>query len=490
MPKQKKFYITTPIYYVNDKPHIGHAYTTINADILARWHKLKGEDVFFLTGLDENSQKTVQASIKLGFNDVKKFADFMAEQWIKTWKVLNITNNDFIRTTEERHKKLVIEFIKKVQAKKDIYKGNYNGLYCDGCEAFKTEDDLDDGKCPYHHKVPQQISEENYFFKLSKYQDKLLSLYTNHPKLIQPESRRNEIVNFVKKGLKDISVSRQSLVWGIPFPDDEHQKVYVWFDALTNYLHPKKYWPADLHLMAKDITKFHAVTWPAMLMSAGYKLPKKVFAHGFFTVNGEKMSKSLGNVIDPIYLAEKYGTDTLRYYCAREIPFGQDGDFSEGSLKIKLNNELANELGNLLSRTLTLIEKKLNSELKKDKVDKKLFENLDVKKIDKFMENLEIHNAIAAIMGFIQNCNAYVNANSPWAIEDKKKLNKVLYNLTDALRIISILMNSFIPESSEKIRKQLGLDNSHVTIGNCKPGLLENTKISKGEILFRKVEEK
>lgn len=484
MAKQKKFYITTPIYYINDKPSVGSAYTTVIADIIARWHRLKGENVFLLTGTDENSQKTLQASIKLGFNNPQKFADYMAEQWVNVWKKLDVSNDDFIRTTEERHKKLVKEFIEKI--KKDIYKGNYSGLYCEECEEFKTLEDLTpDGFCPYHKKAPKEIKEENYFFKLSKYQEKVLKLLEKKG-FAEPESRKNEMINFVKNGLKDISISRQNVTWGIQFPGDENHKIYVWAEALLNYLNPKIYWPADIHLIGKDIQKFHMVIFPAMLMSAKYKLPKKVFAHGFFTVNGQKMSKSLGNAIDPIHIANTYGLDALRYYYAREIPFGQDGDFSETSLKARLNNELANELGNLVSRTLTLIEKNLNSEVKKAKTDKKFFKNLNIKQIDKFMENLEIHNAIAGIFGFIQDCNKYINDNKPWEIKDKEKLNEILYNLTDALRIISILIYPFMSSTSEKINSQINCKLG--SLKDCIPGLLENNKIKKGEILFKKIE--
>ncbi|HLC58541.1 MAG TPA: methionine--tRNA ligase [Candidatus Nanoarchaeia archaeon] len=487
--KKKKFYITTPIYYINDIPHIGHAYTTVIADILARWHRLKEEDVFLIVGTDENSQKTVQSSIKLGFNTPQKYADYMSEKWKETWKKLNISNDDFIRTTEERHTKLVLDFTEKVNKKKDIYKGTYSGLYCEGCEAFVTESDLNaEGLCPLHLKKPKEIQEENYFFKLSKYQNQLLRAI-NEKNLVHPESRKNEIINFIKQGLRDISISRQSLVWGIKFPKDEHHRFYVWFDALTNYLHPKDYWPADLQIVGKDIIKFHCIIWPAMLMSAGYKIPKKVFAHGFFTVNGQKMSKSLGNSIDPIELANKYGVDALRYYYAREIPFGNDGDFSEEQLKNRLNNELANELGNLVSRTLTIIEKNLSSEIKKDKSDKELFKNLDIKQIDKFMLDLEPHNAIAAIFHFIHSCNQYVNKKEPWKIKDKKELNKVLYNLTDAIRIISILIQPFLPETSEKIIKQLSLKENEIKLENALPGLLKDIKIKKGEILFKKIED-
>ncbi len=487
MKKQKKFYITTPIYYVNDIPHIGSAYTTVIADILARWHRLKREKVFLLTGLDENSQKTVEASIKLGFNDIQKYTNFMAERWINVWKVLNISNDDFIRTTEERHRDLVNEFFNKVNSKKDIYKGNYEGLYCEGCETFLTESELINNNCPTHLKPPKQISEINYFFKLSKYQDKLLSYIEKNLDFIQPQSRKNEMLSFIKSGLKDISISRNSLRWGITLPIDSEQKIWVWFDALINYLHPKEFWPADIHLIGKDITRPHVVIWPAMLLSAGYKLPKKVFAHGFFTVNGQKMSKSLGNAIDPIYLANKYGVDALRYFYAREIPFGQDGDFSEESLKNRLNNELANELGNLVSRTLTLVEKKLNGDIYKDKTDKTLFKNLNIKKIDKFMLNLEPNNAIAGIFGIIQDCNIYVNKKCPWDIENKNELNKILYNLCDALRIISILIYSFMPSTADKIKEQLSCKKEYL-LDDCKPGKLLNTKIKKGEILFKKIE--
>ena len=486
MTKKKKFYITTPIYYSSEKPHIGHAYTTVLADILARWHKLRGEDVFFLTGQDEHGQKIANACIKLGFSSPQKFVDHIAEEYLKAWKILNINNDDFIRTSEVRHHKLVTEFIEKVKKRGDIYKGKYVGLYCEGCEAFKTQDELKNGLCPDHLKEPKEISEENYFFRLSKYQDKVLKHIEENPEFIQPQSRRNEIINFFKEGIRDLSISRQNLKWGIPFPEDPQHSVYVWMDALTNYLHPKDYWPADLHLMSKEIIKFHCIIWPAMLLSAGYKLPKKIFAHGWLTVNGQKMSKTLGNVIDPIYLANKYGVDAVRYFYAREIPFGQDGDFSEESLKTRLNNELANELGNLVSRTLTLIEKKLNSEIKKDKTDKELFRNLDIKKIDKFIEDLEPHNAIAGIFGFVQDCNVYINNKAPWQIENKDKLNKVLYNLADAIRIISILIQPFMPSTSEKINKQLGIKDEF-TLKSCKSGLLQNTTINKGEILFIKV---
>ncbi|MDP1694640.1 MAG: methionine--tRNA ligase, partial [Candidatus Woesearchaeota archaeon] len=350
-----KFYITTPIYYVNDIASIGHAYTTIAADVLARWHRLLGDDVFFLAGLDENSQKTITAAKKLGVKDIKAYTDTMAKKWQQTWKTLEISNDDFIRTTEERHKKVVEEFFMKVMSKGDIYKGNYEGLYCEGCEDFVKETDLVQGKCQYHKTEPKKISEENYFFKLSKYQKQVLTHIQKNPEFVGPTSRRNEVISFIEQGLKDISISRPITDWGIPLPIDKEHVFWVWFDALINYISATpKYWPAQVQLMGKDIIKFHCIIFPAMLLSAGYKLPERLFAHGFLTRDGQKMSKSLGNVVDPLQIAKDYGVDTLRYYLLREIPFGQDGDFSETALKARLNNELNTDIGNLVSRVLTL----------------------------------------------------------------------------------------------------------------------------------------
>jgi len=482
-----KFYVTTPIYYVNDVATIGHAYTTTIADILTRWHKLQGDKTFFLTGLDENSQKTIKAAQEKGFKDFKEYTDQMAKKWIQAWKELNIGNDGFIRTTEQRHSKVVKDFFQKMFKKGDIYKGKYEGLYCDGCEAYLTEKDLENGLCPYHKKEPKQISEENYFFKLSSYKEKLLEHIEKNPGFIQPKTRRNEVVSFLKNEVKDVSVSRPGTEWRITLPIDAKQKIWVWFDALVNYVSGAEgNWPAELHLLAKDILRFHCVIWPAMLMSAGYELPKQLFVHGFLTINGQKMSKSLGNAIDPLYLKEKYGLDVIRYYIAREIPFGEDGDFSEEGLKTRLNNELANELGNLVNRTIVLVEKNLAGKIPKAKTDPALQKKLDLAKIEKLMEKLELHHALGEIFSFVGACNQFVNEKEPWKLKGKD-LEEVLYSLADSIRVISILLQPFMPETSEKINKQLGV----------KPGLLkdaefnllkEGTKVKKGEVLFRKVD--
>lgn len=486
--KAGRFFVTTPIYYINSTPSVGSAYTTIIADTIARWHRLNGEEVFFLTGLDENSVKTVKAARESGYSDIQEYADGMAEKWVAAWQRLGISHDDFIRTTEERHKKLVQEFFFKLKKSGDVYKGNYEGLYCEGCEAFYTEKDLVEGKCPYHKTEPKMISEENYFFKLSKYQEKLLEHIKKNPAFIQPVSRRNEVVSFIKEGLKDISVSRPNMEWGIPIPGETEQKLWVWLEALGNYMSasPQK-WPATLHLVGKDIIRFHCVFWPAFLMSAGYKLPKTVFAHGFFTVNGEKMSKSLGNVIDPVYLADKYGVDSLRYYLLREIPFGQDGDFSIKGLVERHNRELANDLGNLVNRALSLAEKKLNNTVPKAKTDLYLSKKFNLKKIVKHMDKLETHSALAEIFSFVSACNKYVNDKEPWRLEGREA-EKVLYSVLDSVRVIAILLQPFMPGTSERIVKQLNVKLG--TLKEAKFNLLKaGQKLGQKEILFRKVEE-
>jgi len=482
-----KFYVTTPIYYVNDVPSIGHAYTTTIADILTRWHRLQGDKTFFLTGLDENSQITIKAAQKNGFEDFKKYTDEMAEKWVKAWKQLNISNDGFIRTTELRHKKLVTDFFEKINKKGDIYKGNYVGLYCDSCEAYFTEKDLENGLCPFHKKPPKEISEENYFFKLSAYKEKVLAHIEKNPDFIQPKTRRNEVISFLKGEVKDVSVSRPGTEWGITLPIDNKQKIWVWFDALINYVSGSEgNWPAELHLLAKDILRFHCVIWPAMLMSAGYELPKQLFIHGFLTINGQKMSKSLGNAIDPLYLKKKYGLDAIRYFIAREIPFGEDGDFSEKSLKERLNNELANELGNLVNRTVVLIEKSLDGKIAKAETDKALQKKLKLEKIEKMMAKHELHHSLGEIFAFATACNQFINEKEPWKLKGKD-LEKVLYSLADSIRIISILLQPFMPSTSEKINSQLGVKAG--LLKDCKFNLLKaGTKVKKGKILFTKAE--
>jgi len=486
----KKFYVTTPIYYVNDIPHIGHAYTTIAADILARWHRILGDKAFFLTGLDEHSIKTVQAAKEKDIKNIQEYADSMAKIWKNVWSVLNISNDDFIRTTEERHKIKVLEFFKRVFDKGDIYKGKYEGLYCDDCEQFYTEKDLENGLCPFHKKAPRKITEENYFFKLSKYQEILINHIKNNPDFIKPESRRNEVLSFIEQGLQDVSISRPNLEWGIDIPIDSKHKFWVWFDALLNYISadPSK-WPAEVQLMAKDIIRFHCVIWPAMLISAGYELPKTIFVHGFFTIEGQKISKSLGNIIDPIKLSEKYSVDALRYFLFREVPFGQDGDFSEKSLIQRINSELADALGNLVNRVLVLTEKKFNGFVPKSYGKSKLIDlALNVKKgVKSSMEEFQFHNALNDIWFLVNEANKYINETKPWEVEDENELGGILYNLLETLRFISILLYPFMPSTAEKIFEQIGLEKKFsfddLEWGHLKSG----TKIKRGEILFKKV---
>jgi len=456
-----KFYITTPIYYINDVPHVGHAYTAVVADVIARWHRLKGDDAFFLTGLDENSAKTIEAAKKQGAKDIQAYADSMAKKWLRAWKVLNISNDDFIRTTEQRHRKNVTDFFKKIYERGDIYKGVYEGLYCEGCEAYLTEADLVDGKCQLHKTKPKHIKEENYFFKLSKYSDQILKHIEANPEFIQPEGRRNEVISFIKQGLKDISVSRPGLEWGIKLPIDEKQTIWVWFDALINYLAPKDRWPADAHLIAKDILRFHCIIWPGMLLSAGYKLPKRIFAHGFLTANGHKISKSLGNVIDPIYLAEKYSADVLRYYLVREISFGQDGDFSEKSLKTRLNDELADVFGNFVHRVLTFVQDRFDDKVPNGKIDKKL-ESEIAKKIDEIgglLEELKVTQALEKIISIAKIGNEYFQSHKPWeaAKTDPQKAADCLFNCINLVKVLCIALCPFMPSTCETLAKQLDI---------------------------------
>jgi methionyl-tRNA synthetase len=485
--KFKKFYVTTPLYYVNDVPHIGHAYTTIVADILARWHRLKGEEVFFLTGTDEHGEKVEEAAKKVG-KEPKEFVDEIAKVFAKTWKKLNISNDDFIRTTEKRHEEIVIGLIKKIHENGDIYKGEYEGWFCVPCETFWTDIQLKNGKCPECGRDVQKIKEESYFFKLSKYQKKLLEFYEKNPDFLSPTTRANEIINRVKEGLKDLCITRTSLKWGISFPLDEKYVIYVWIDALINYISAldwssKKFegfWPADVHLIGKEINWFHSVIWPALLFSAGLEPPKKVFSHGWWTINGQKMSKSLGNIINPVYLAEKYSIDALRYFLVKEVPFGEDGDFSEKALISRINGELVADLGNLVYRVLSLAER-FGGEIEGEaELDKKL----DLKKIGNHMEKLELHNALNEIWNFVRATNKYINEKEAWKLEGKE-LGQVIYNLLESLRVIAILIFPFMPSTAEKINEQLGVKKG--LFKDCKFKKFKG-KIKKGEYLFKKVE--
>lgn len=495
--QKTKFYITTPVYYVNDKPHLGHAYTTIAADVLARWKRLKGFDVFLLTGTDEHGLK-IEKAAQTANKPTQQFIDEVVQQFLAPWKVLNISYDDFIRTSEERHKKIVLKIFEKINKKGDIYKGEYEGWYCVPCETFWTDLQLKDGKCPECGREVDKLKEESYFFKLSKYQDKVLEHIEKTPDFIQPESRRNEIINFIKQGLHDLSISRTSFSWGIPVPDEPKHVFYVWFDALLNYVsalnYPygkfKRYWPADVHLIGKEITRFHAVIWPAILMSAGIELPKNVFAHGWWTVEGEKMSKSKGNIVDPVEVVKMHGADALRYFLLREIPFGHDGDYSEHLLMQRINSDLADNLGNLVNRTLVLVEKNLNNKVPETTKEKnKLVETAleTPKKVEAELEKLQFHNALAAIFALSDEANKYINETKPWEIRNKIKQADTLYNLLETLRFLGILLYPFMPETAGKILIQLGIKKKP-SLEDLKWGLLEpGKKIKRGDVLFRKV---
>ncbi|MEX0920411.1 MAG: methionine--tRNA ligase [Candidatus Pacearchaeota archaeon] len=475
---KNKFYVTTAIDYPSAEPHIGHAYQKIIADVLARWNKIKGDDVWFLTGTDEHGKKIQEVAEKQG-KVPKELVDELAEKFKDSWKILDVNYDRFIRTTDKDHEKLVKDVIKKCHDNGDIYLGEYEGLYCTDCEAYYTEKDLIEGKCPFHEKPIRHIKEESYFFRLSNYQDFLLDLYKKHPEFILPKERRNEIINRVKEGLRDLSISRTSFDWGIRFPLDDKHIVYVWFDALFNYVSGAgkkgEYWPANVHLLGKDNSWFHCVYWPAFLKSAGYELPKTVFVHGFLTFNGQKISKSLGNSISPKVLVEKYSSDAIRYYVCRNFVFGEDGDFSERVLVDRHNNELANKLGNLVSRVTGLAEK-----IGIEKCENNLLKKIDVGKIKKLVENYEFDKALNEIFAFVDYCNEYVQEKKPWESKDKK----VLYVLLDSIKVIAVLLWPFIPLASEKIAKQLGFEIDLKEI--LKP--LKKKKIKKSEVLFGKLE--
>lgn len=484
-----KYLISTAIPYVNSDPHIGFALELIQADALARYRRLAGDDVFFITGTDENALKNAQAAEKAG-EDVKKFVDKHAEKFRELTKFLNLSNNDFIRTTEERH----IRGAQKLWSSckpEDIYKKKYKGLYCIGCEEFKTKKDLIEGVCPEHRTKPEEVEEENYFFKLSKYEKELLRLIESDELKITPSSRKNELLEFIKGGLEDFSISRsrqRAKNWGISVPNDDSQIMYVWFDALTNYMNAlgygdspvdarfKEYWENGrvAHLVGKGITRFHAIYWPAMLLSSGLSLPKEILIHGYVTVEGEKMSKSLGNVVDPFKVVEKYGLDVTRYFLLREIPSGEDGNFSYKKLEERYNGDLANGLGNLVQRAVTLIENNLEGELiyKPNLIEAGVKEKVDIyfKEYIKNLENFTLHEALGRTWDLIGYANRYIDDKKPWAAvkNDQAEFLAIMNNAVFVLYNIAWMLTPFLPETADKIFTILGANKDAETLENYK----------------------
>ena len=509
--EKKKYYITTPIYYPSAEFHIGHCYTTIIADALARYKRLCGYDVFFQTGTDEHGQKIEKIALEKGLTP-KEYIDPIIENAKDLWSKLGISYDYFIRTTDEDHVKRVQEIFKKMYDNGDIYKGEYKGLYCTPCESFWTESQLDeDGKCPDCHREVHEVSEEAYFFKLSKYQDKLVEYYEKHPDFILPESRKNEMLNnFIKPGLEDLCVSRTSFNWGIPVTFDEKHVVYVWVDALSNYItslgYPdniddkfKKYWPADLHLVGKEIVRFHTIIWPCMLMSLGLELPHQVFGHGWLIINGGKISKSLGNYKDPREYINTYGVDAVRYYSLREVPFGNDGNFSEELLISRTNADLVNTLGNLVNRTIAMSKKYFDSKVENPKVLESIDDNIISyakmlpSLVETKMNSLKVNEALEEIFELLKRSNKYIDDTTPWILAKDEantdRLKTVLYNLLESIRISAILLRAFIPSTSEKIFNMLNtknIDFDKLDFGN----LETNITLNEAEILFQRIETK